>query len=116
MAYPRLNQVYTTAQIDELDLDDSPALIIVHEGRKGAIQDAHISISLGKIPGLADLKWRYSRTTNEWIPIFHLVDGQEEAMLAVLDLVPYKNPSEFAYARDDGWWITPKAYPHTQEE
>jgi hypothetical protein len=116
MAYPYLNNVYSTAEIMLLDLDDSPALTVFHENRKGAIQDAHVDVCLGKIPGLADLKWRYITTTREWIPIFHLVDGQEEAMLAVLDLVPYKNPSEFAYARDDGWWITPKAYPRTQEE
>jgi hypothetical protein len=111
MLKPIRYNIYTTSQVFTLDLQDGPCLLYQNDsdGTSGAIQDSHIADEWWNNPGISDLKWKYIRTTEEWIPIFHLVDGQEAAFLACMDIVPYEGDGI-------GLWIVPKGYPRKQSE
>lgn len=109
MARPIPYRIYTTSQVFALDMEDSPCLLYNDGAGGGAIQDSHIADEWWNNPGTADLQWKYSRTTQEGIAIFHLMDSQETAFLACMDVEPYEGD-------DTGLWIVPKGYPRKQSE
>lgn len=65
--YPEAGEIYTYDEICGLSLGDSPFLIFRDN-------DMDLNIQGDECP-MKDLKWRYSRTTSEWIPLFYAVDN-----------------------------------------
>lgn len=112
--YPVRGLVYSAKQIEtDLKLDDSAHYMFLLDKRRGVIQNSHLSVAdLLSVPGMADTRWRYLRTTNEWIPLFEYA-GEHDALRAVLDL---EHGKDFITGKDDGhWWATPKGFPRSQE-
>jgi hypothetical protein len=106
--YPIPYNIYTLEQVTKLDLKDSPALI-VHN--RSAVQDSHVTEEeLLSVPGIKQTKWKYIRTTHEWIPIFTY--ASEEPWQTYFDSEPYQ--SSFKKYEDD-LWITPKGFPRKQD-
>lgn len=104
---PIPGRVYTLRALFQLHLLDSPHLII----NAGVIQTSHLmEDELLSVPGLADTEWRYTRTTHEWIPLFHCVDNA--AVLQCVDI----RPSLSEFDGPDAKWITPKGFPRLQYE
>ncbi len=100
-ANPVRNMIYTTAQVYELRLLDTPTLLCFGS----AIQTSHLTDEeFLSVPGIAEIEWRYRYTTNEWIPIFELVEDQEDALRACVDIEPAIDET----ARGD--WICPKGF------
>lgn len=111
--YPQRDQVYTLREIHEtLKLDDTPHLNFRHEGIEGCVQNAHTTVAEElSLPGLANSEWRYSRTTDEWIPVFYYAG--EEPVTEFLDLEPWRR-EEYEQDRPPYWWATPKGFPREQ--
>lgn len=107
MQRPVRGVVYTLEQVYKLQLQDMPHLFIPEVG---VIQDSHIESpdQLLAVPHMKDTLWKYIRTTDEWIPIFHC-ENPEVAMLAV-DVEPSTSPYS------EGNWVTPKGLPRKQYE
>ena len=62
--------LYTSAEVDRLDLLDSPCLLVnLGEHDWQPIQTACFAQSLGEL--FPNCRWEYSRTTSEWIPVFY---------------------------------------------
>lgn len=105
--HPSRLRTYTLTQVFDLDLPDSPSLGFKYEGVRTVVQDSHVTVEeLLSVPGFANTRWEYIRTTNEWIPVFSAVD--DEAVVACVDVEPYFGiePGNF--------WVTPKGFPRTQ--
>lgn len=103
--YPRNQTVYTVEQIDQLTLGDLPFLMIELDGDYFPIQ--HHLDKVGKI--LKGLEFRYIRTTDEWIPIFHCVNPLEDVKKLVefsVDVDPYIRPGT-----ECDFWLTIKSHP-----
>lgn len=106
--YPVPYNIYTLEEITTLNLKDSPALIV--HNRNG-VQDSHITEEeLLSVPGIKQTKWKYIRTTHEWIPIFTY--ASEEPWETYFDSEPYR--SDFKQSEND-LWITPKGFPRKQD-
>jgi hypothetical protein len=105
--YPRRGVVYTLRQIlEDLDLDDGPSLGFNSEFGHAVIQNSHVTdAQLLSVPGLADTRWRYVRTTHEWIPVFEATD--DAAVCACVDVS--KDYDELMQC--DDIWVTPKGFP-----
>lgn len=105
--YPRRGVVYTLRQIlEDLDLDDFPALDFSSEFGRAVIQCSHVTDKqLLSVPGLAGTRWRYKYTTREWIPVFVATDDA-----AVRDCVDVRNDFDELMQRQD-IWVTPKGFP-----
>lgn len=105
---PSRGHEYNFVEICNLDLDDDPYLGFTHEGKRGVVQTTHVDNSdLLEAPGFANTKWRYIRTTSEWIPVFESVDV--ESLLKCVDIEPSTDIHS-----DPHWWVTPKGYPREQ--
>lgn len=62
---------YTMAEIDNLELKDSPFLLF---------KDCGLTLNIqGEGCPFPEMKWRYAMTTHEWIPLFYAVDNKEVA-------------------------------------
>lgn len=111
--YPKRDNIYTLREICEmLKLDDSPSLNFVCRGVDGVIQTSHVTEEqLLTVPGFAETKWRYVRTTIEWIPIFRYVD--EKSIDQFVDLEEWRR-EEWEKDRPKYWWATPKGFPRQQ--
>lgn len=108
-APPRMGVVYTASQVFALDLLDSPSFGFWVDGHQAVIQTAHTSIEeLLSVPGFAATKWRYLRTTHEWIPVFQAVDNG--AVIACMDIEPSIHP----FDEPGTFWVTPKGLPREQ--
>lgn len=120
--YPRSNTVYTLAEVYQLDLKDSPSLGFYVSRRHvmaqfgvdfpgmqpmpSVIQDSHVSVNLSDIsPEWAALRFRYLRTTQEWIPVFQAID--DDAVVALCDVVYVYDVLINHY----GTQVTPKGHP-----
>ena len=75
---PVKGQTYTTDEVyNKLALADSPFLTVVWDGTRRPVQTGHMSrVDIAKwIETCASkARWRYLRTTHEWIPLFDLSD------------------------------------------
>lgn len=114
--YPVRGNWYTLHQIEkQLSLEDSASLSFEYKGREGCIQNSHLTAEqLLSVPGIADSKWRYRSTTNEWIPVFEYAD--ERPITDFVDLErwfdsDYNGGGQYS---DDVWWATPKGFPRKQ--
>lgn len=98
--YPQRGHVYSLRDIlTALELQDSPSL----QYRNNPIQTAHLtSEQLLSVPGMAETRWQYLRTTIEWIPIFVHADGD-----VPVDVEPNVDHPKLL-------WITPKGFPREQ--
>lgn len=109
MARPVMHAVYTAAELHKLDLLDSPCLRFSYRNGLAVIQNCHLTEEeLLSVPSFADTRWRYIRTTHEWIPVFHAVD--DDAVIACMDIERDRSP----YSDDGSWWVTPKGFPREQ--
>ena len=74
--HPVRGAVYTVAQIDNnLILRDSPFHYFFDEaGEKQVVQTSHMANDLSDLPGFADIRFTFIRETDEWIPLFVVVD------------------------------------------
>ena len=116
---PCIGLVYTLHQIlKDLVLLDSPSLLFDLAGpndeqmvlSQHVVQDSHVlPDDLLTIPGFADTKWQYERTTSEWIPLFHYVDTAP-----ITDFVDMEPEIDFDLTEKNVWWATPKGYPREQ--
>lgn len=105
---PRRGEEYSFEELLQLTLDDDANLSFVHEGLNAVIQSTHITdAELLSVPGFSQTRWRYIRTTSEWIPIFHAVDSEE--VLKCVDVEP--SACKFTTPH---WWATPKGFPREQ--
>ena len=112
MTTPKVSNVYTLAEIVELDLRDSPCLMFDYEGERCSIQDSHFDYTpVWKSAPWADIRFKYIRETHEWIPIFRVVEEDLEKLIALLDIEP--STCNFS---DDAYWVVPKAYPRSQDD
>jgi hypothetical protein len=106
---PVSNRVYTTLEVYELDLPDSPNLLFyVKDGSydKSVVQTSHITDEeLLANADFGNLRWYYLRTTSEWIPVFLLCSPTTE-----LDKVVRVEPSLSPY--DEGWLFAYPEYAH----
>lgn len=106
---PQRGATYTTREVLSLELLDSPHFGFCIDGRRTVIQNSHCSDEeLLAQPGMADVRWEYIRTTDEWIPVFRAVD--DAAVLAVVDV----EPSRYQYDDEGSMWVTPKGLPREQ--
>jgi hypothetical protein len=103
---PVPGQIYTLAIIEmALELRDSPSLCVLIDGREWPIQNSHLTVEqLLSVPGLGATRWRYSRTTHEWIPCFHAVEPDK--VLACIDVA---RGYDTLFKRRD-YWLTPKGF------
>lgn len=107
---PVPGKVYTFAQMLKLDLDDSPHLGFEKNGARQVIQCGHVtSDELLSVPGFAESTWRYSHTTDEWIPVFEFVGSEAD----IDKLVDYREvDGEFADFFPEGMlYVCPKNFP-----
>ncbi len=83
--YPVKFSVYTMKQIDtELALRDSPFLYFFDsKGETQVIQTSHSSEDLSNYAEWSELRFKYLRETEEWIPLF-FVDSEDNAKLLEL--------------------------------
>lgn len=112
--YPVRGLVYTAKQIEnDLRLEDSPHYMFLLDRRRGVIQNSHLTAAeFLSVPGMADTRWRYLRTTNEYIPLFEYA-GEVQSLRDVLHVEP---GLDFITGEDDGhWWATPKGFPRSQK-
>lgn len=103
---PVRNQNYTLHEIlNSLRLPDSPFLLI--DEQNNCIQSSHITQEeLLQVPGISGTRWRYVRTTHEWIPLFRYVDDR-----------CISNFCDIQATHDgNGKWVTPKGYPRVEPE
>jgi hypothetical protein len=99
MLFPVFNTVYTFNEIMSLDLPDIPFLQFVYNDKECVIQTSHITNeSLLTIPGMSESKWRYERTSREYIPLFWYADDNIQTLV---DIKETKN----------AYWVTPKGFP-----
>ena len=106
--YPVRLQIYTLAEVLELNLKDSPFLMVLANGRWSPVQTSHTTdAEVLSVPQFADSLWEYRYTTNEWIPIFHAVDSAL-VLEQFCDVAPYLGEPEGTF------WITPKGFPREQ--
>ncbi len=85
----------------EIDLPDNPCLKI----QGNPVQNSHINCEiLLRFPEWRTSRWRYLYTTNEWIPVFKLIQGDIEKMVNI----------ETDIHDNRALWITPKHYPRGQ--
>jgi hypothetical protein len=112
MNHPIKGWAYTLREIlEELDLDDSPSLLVALNGRCGPVQDSHLTDKqLLSVPGIAETRWEYIRTTHEWIPCFTYV-GEVDVIKACIQWEPYL---KFDKTDSGAWWITPVGFPRQQ--
>lgn len=115
---PESGKVYTLAEIEELELRDSPflQLTLVIPGSKDGyisqypIQTSHCTAEdLLKIPEWANSRWMFVLETSEWIPLFRVHSDDENLVRSLVDIEVSNDDSQ-------GYWITPKAYPRKQYE
>lgn len=114
--YPKAQQTYSLAEISVQDLDDSPALGFNHLSIDGCIQDSHVTLEeLLSVPGMAESRWTYIRTTHEWIPVFRWAASNPKPIEELVDLETYKDcfPS---HENAPSWWATPKGFPRDQSQ
>lgn len=106
--YPVQMQIYTLAEVLELNLKDSPFLMVLANGRWSPVQTSHTTdAEMLSVPQFADSLWEYRYTTNEWIPIFYAANS-ELVLAQCLD-------SEQYVGEDAGvLWVTPKGFPSAQ--
>lgn len=113
--HPVKNTAYDLRTIlTQLSLQDSPHLGIYVEGERAPIQDSHFTPEqLLAVPGWAELRFTYLHTTDEWIPIFRILDADKHK---VLQLVDYEQTisSSGEYESHDEYWVVPKAFPREQ--
>lgn len=118
---PQRDQVYTLHQIfTTLFLRDSPhlGLTVLLDGVEvtSVIQESHCDSSeLLAVPGLAESRWTYLRTTEEWIPLFRHAGTVDDAMKFVD--VERENASAYDIAKhgpSKEAWVTPKGLPCKQ--
>lgn len=107
---PTRGGIYTADQImNVLELRDAPHMYFTHEGRRSVVQNSHLTdAELLSVPGFADTKWTYLRTTDEWIPVFSAIS--DSAIRECVDIEPWIDP----YSDDAGFWVTPKGFPRQQ--
>lgn len=100
---PKQNQVYYAVEVFELDLQDSPFLILP----QGTVQTTHVSVEdLLDIPGMSELRWRYALTTYEGCPLFYPESTPEE-LAACFNFGPFND----GYSRENDVCVTPKGFP-----
>ncbi|HRP36230.1 MAG TPA: hypothetical protein PLS50_00290 [Candidatus Dojkabacteria bacterium] len=106
--YPKVNEIYTLDQIcNVLELDDIPCLEFKF-GRYGNVQMSHVTNEqILSIPLFSETKWKYIRTTFEWIPIFKYSEENKYPISRFLDL-------EINIDQPSTWWATPKGFPRKQ--
>ena len=70
---PTPHKTYTFEQVCNLDLLDSPCLLV--DG-VSPVQNSHFILEdLLDDEAWRNSRWVYLRTTSEWIPVFELIDG-----------------------------------------
>lgn len=74
--YPKVNQSYSIDEVFQLDLRDTPFLMILHQNVWYPIQTSHL-LDEQVIEELKGTKWEYKFETSEWIPIFHFDSSSE---------------------------------------
>lgn len=86
--HPVRGSVYTMKQIDtELALRDTPFLHFYDvDGEKQVVQTAHNNIEdLSNYEEWANIRFTFVRETDEWIPLFNVVEDDNEKLLQLLD-------------------------------
>lgn len=106
--HPKVNEIYTLNQIcNVLELDDIPCLEFKF-GRYGNVQMSHVTDKeILSIPLFSETKWKYIKTTFEWIPIFKYSEENKYPISRFLLLeVDIENPNV--------WWACPIGFPKEQ--
>ena len=96
---PVRQQVYRLYDVlNNLFLTDSPFLMVFYKEEWTPIQMDHVmdTEAVG-LAGFAETEWKYSRTTDESIPLFYAVN--------TTDVLKYMN---IETTESNGWLITPK--------
>ena len=107
LASPQAGKTYLLRDLVDLDLKDSPFLMVLVNGQRYPVQDSHLTVDeLLSVPGLADTEWTYRYTTSEWCPIFYSSgDLEVESFFDV------------KFLEEEGcYWITPKGFPREVPE
>lgn len=104
---PVPGRVYTLREAFALELPDSPHLGFNREGRRHCVQDSHLTEEQ-TLAALGDTRWRYLRTTYEWIPVFEYAD--DRPITAFVDIEADRSPS----ANRGDLWVTPRGFPRDQ--
>lgn len=113
---PETGKIYTLAEIEELTLRDMPflQLTLVQPGSEEGyldqypIQTSHCTAEdLLKIPEWSNSRWVFVLETSEWIPVFRVHSDDEQLVKGLVDI-------EESFDENQGYWITPKAYPREQ--
>jgi hypothetical protein len=83
---PVSGKVYTLKQIDtELALRDSPFLYFFNsDGEKKVVQTSHSNEDLSNFAEWSELRFKYLRETEEWIPLFFVVEDDNAKILELL--------------------------------
>lgn len=102
---PKQGAIYTAKQIlEELNLKDSPFFRFHFNNEIQVIQTSHCSEEeLLEVPGFAESRWRYERTTSEWIPLFMLDVDQD--ITEWVDMEPDNSPF---VKNNRSMFVTPK--------
>lgn len=108
---PKQGAIYTAKQILQvLDLLDTPFFRFRYNNEIQVIQSTHCGEgALLEVPGFAESRWRYERTTDEWIPLFMLDEDQD--ITEWVDMEP--NTSPFV-DNNRVMFVTPKGFPEEQ--
>lgn len=118
---PVQGRVYTFAEVCKLDLLDSPSMcmfIDLDHPTHGeirvdtCIQTSHLTEEEHlQVPGMAESKWRYIRTTSEWIPIFNFAGTNPESLVDIQLDTDFDREYDPHKVR---LWCTPKGHKRVQ--
>jgi hypothetical protein len=114
---PVRNMLFSLRDIfTRLDIDDSPCLgfVVLVNGKRheSVLQYSHVTeAELLSVPGFADSIWKYSHTTNEWIPVFRYAGSAP-----ITDFIDQEaSINRWELGDDpDTQWCTPKGFPRKQ--
>lgn len=114
MPRPVRDRIYTYAEIQTLYLQDSPFLMVSINGTMWPVQEDEKFDAVRQAPdieGFMDTQWKYIRTTEEWIPIFHYAG--ERPIETFVTIEPDTESSDF---RDNKGklWVCFKGYRQPQ--
>lgn len=108
--HPTPHHVYTLREVYEsLLLDGSPWLGFFARGALQSVQTSHMTAEeLLSVPGFADTRWAYVRTTSEQVPVFRYVSSPDmQTMFNFVDMTEYKDSATGEWLA----WVTPKGFP-----
>lgn len=106
MEKPMVGITYLIEEILHFNLSDQPCLMVWLDEYDEwyPVQISHITNEeLIKVDGWSKMRWKYSRTTHEWIPVFHLTSTCNRDLLDLVEVAHHPD--------EEHPTVSPKGHP-----